>query len=272
MAWLLRRYGEPIREFIEKRLGLLAALGCAVLIALFFAGQYLDRERFAAGVPLLISATGRAHEVPGSAMIALTTASARLACAHALIGAACLTATAALAQTANPVPADPPAVIEAPPPSPQTSAPLLPNKLPTPQETFGAIGRFIDQSISSVWCRRARCGRDARRDHERGGRDRQGRRKRGRNGRAAADHQYRFGTRVVSGGAERRAGLHRRERRAVQDQRLRARPEPRHHVVLQVPGADVARGPRAEPAGMHRRVLRLARDLPIRRCSPPSDL
>ena len=25
MAWLLRRYGEPIREFIEKRLGLLAA-------------------------------------------------------------------------------------------------------------------------------------------------------------------------------------------------------------------------------------------------------
>src|SRR5882672_8374335 len=31
MAWLLRRYGEPIREFIETRLGLLAALGAALL-------------------------------------------------------------------------------------------------------------------------------------------------------------------------------------------------------------------------------------------------
>jgi len=41
MPWLLRRYGEPIREFIEKRLGLLAAIGCAVLIALFFAVKYL---------------------------------------------------------------------------------------------------------------------------------------------------------------------------------------------------------------------------------------
>ena len=41
MAWLLRRYGEPIREFIEKRLGLLAALGCAVLVALYFAVKYL---------------------------------------------------------------------------------------------------------------------------------------------------------------------------------------------------------------------------------------
>ena len=41
MAWLLRRYGEPIREFIEKRLGLLAAIGAAVLIVLFFAVKYL---------------------------------------------------------------------------------------------------------------------------------------------------------------------------------------------------------------------------------------
>ena len=40
MAWLLRRYGEPIREFIEKRLGLLAALGAAVLIALFVAYKF----------------------------------------------------------------------------------------------------------------------------------------------------------------------------------------------------------------------------------------
>ena len=37
MAWLLRRYGEPIREFIEKRLGLLAALGSGLLILLFVA-------------------------------------------------------------------------------------------------------------------------------------------------------------------------------------------------------------------------------------------
>lgn len=41
MAWLLRRYGEPIREFIEKRLGLLAALAAALLIALYFAVRYL---------------------------------------------------------------------------------------------------------------------------------------------------------------------------------------------------------------------------------------
>ena len=40
MAWLLQRYGEPIREFIEKRLGLLAALGAAVVIALYFAVRY----------------------------------------------------------------------------------------------------------------------------------------------------------------------------------------------------------------------------------------
>ena len=41
MAWLLRRYGEPIREFIEKRLGLLAMIGAAVLIALYVAVKYL---------------------------------------------------------------------------------------------------------------------------------------------------------------------------------------------------------------------------------------
>jgi membrane protein YqaA with SNARE-associated domain len=41
MAWLLRRYGEPIREFIEKRLGVLAAIGCALLILLYFAVRYL---------------------------------------------------------------------------------------------------------------------------------------------------------------------------------------------------------------------------------------
>lgn len=35
LAWALKRYGEPIRQFIEKRLGLLAAIVAAVLIALY---------------------------------------------------------------------------------------------------------------------------------------------------------------------------------------------------------------------------------------------
>lgn len=41
LAWLLRRYGEPIRHFIEKRLGLIAAIGAIVLIALFVAYRLL---------------------------------------------------------------------------------------------------------------------------------------------------------------------------------------------------------------------------------------
>jgi hypothetical protein len=41
MAWLLRRYGEPIREFIEKRLGLLAAAAAVALILLFVAFKLL---------------------------------------------------------------------------------------------------------------------------------------------------------------------------------------------------------------------------------------
>jgi membrane protein YqaA with SNARE-associated domain len=40
-AWLLRRYGEPIREFIEKRLGLLAGVAAAIVIVLFFVVKYL---------------------------------------------------------------------------------------------------------------------------------------------------------------------------------------------------------------------------------------
>jgi hypothetical protein len=36
----LKRYGEPIRHFIEKRLGLLAGLVAVVLIALFLAVKY----------------------------------------------------------------------------------------------------------------------------------------------------------------------------------------------------------------------------------------
>jgi membrane protein YqaA with SNARE-associated domain len=41
LAWLLRRYGAPIQEFIEKRLGLLAMLAAAIVIALYFAVRYL---------------------------------------------------------------------------------------------------------------------------------------------------------------------------------------------------------------------------------------
>lgn len=41
LAWLLQRYGEPIRDFIEKRLGLLAGLVAAILIAMFLAVKYL---------------------------------------------------------------------------------------------------------------------------------------------------------------------------------------------------------------------------------------
>ncbi|MFD1199618.1 YqaA family protein [Brucella gallinifaecis] len=41
LAWLLKRYGEPIRHFIEKRLGLLAGLVAAALIIIFLAVKYL---------------------------------------------------------------------------------------------------------------------------------------------------------------------------------------------------------------------------------------
>jgi membrane protein YqaA with SNARE-associated domain len=41
LAWLLRRFGEPIRHFIEKRLGLLAAAAAVVLILLYFLVRYL---------------------------------------------------------------------------------------------------------------------------------------------------------------------------------------------------------------------------------------
>ncbi len=40
LAWLLRRYGEPIRHFIEKRLGLLATAAAAVLILLYILFKY----------------------------------------------------------------------------------------------------------------------------------------------------------------------------------------------------------------------------------------
>ena len=40
LAWLLRRYGEPIRHFIEKRLGMLATVA-AVLVIVLYAGYRL---------------------------------------------------------------------------------------------------------------------------------------------------------------------------------------------------------------------------------------
>lgn len=40
LAWAMRRYGETIRAFIEKRLGLIAAVAAGVVIALWFAAKY----------------------------------------------------------------------------------------------------------------------------------------------------------------------------------------------------------------------------------------
>lgn len=40
LAWLLKRYGAPIQEFIEKRLGLIAGAAAAALILLYFAAKY----------------------------------------------------------------------------------------------------------------------------------------------------------------------------------------------------------------------------------------
>jgi membrane protein DedA with SNARE-associated domain len=41
LAWLLRRYGEPIRHFIEKRLGMIAGVAAAVVILLYILYKYL---------------------------------------------------------------------------------------------------------------------------------------------------------------------------------------------------------------------------------------
>lgn len=40
LAWALQRYGEPIKAFIEQRLGLIAGIAAAVLILLYFAIKY----------------------------------------------------------------------------------------------------------------------------------------------------------------------------------------------------------------------------------------
>ena len=41
LAWALQRYGETIKKFIEKRLGLLAGIAAALLIGLYLAVKYL---------------------------------------------------------------------------------------------------------------------------------------------------------------------------------------------------------------------------------------
>ncbi|MFN0218790.1 MAG: YqaA family protein [Hyphomicrobium sp.] len=41
MGWALKRYGEPIKSFIERRLGLIAGLAAAALIVLYFLVKHL---------------------------------------------------------------------------------------------------------------------------------------------------------------------------------------------------------------------------------------
>jgi len=41
LAWALRRYGEPIKDFIERRLGLMAGIAAALLIALYFLAKWV---------------------------------------------------------------------------------------------------------------------------------------------------------------------------------------------------------------------------------------
>ncbi len=42
LAWALRKFGEPIRIFIEKRLSLIATVAAAVLIGLYFIVRYFS--------------------------------------------------------------------------------------------------------------------------------------------------------------------------------------------------------------------------------------
>ena len=44
LAWALKRYGEPIKNFIEKRLGLIAGLAAAILIGLYFAFKFFAQS------------------------------------------------------------------------------------------------------------------------------------------------------------------------------------------------------------------------------------
>jgi membrane protein DedA with SNARE-associated domain len=42
LAWALRKFGEPIRIFIERRLSLIATVAAAVLIGLYFIVRYFS--------------------------------------------------------------------------------------------------------------------------------------------------------------------------------------------------------------------------------------
>ena len=42
LAWALKKYGEPIRTFIEKRLSLIATVAAAALIGLYFMVKYFS--------------------------------------------------------------------------------------------------------------------------------------------------------------------------------------------------------------------------------------
>jgi membrane protein YqaA with SNARE-associated domain len=44
MAWALKRWGEPIRTFIERRLGLIAGLAAAILIGLYLVVKVLGQS------------------------------------------------------------------------------------------------------------------------------------------------------------------------------------------------------------------------------------
>ena len=42
LAWALKTFGEPIKYFIEKRLGLIAGLAAAIIIAIYFAVKIIS--------------------------------------------------------------------------------------------------------------------------------------------------------------------------------------------------------------------------------------
>jgi membrane protein DedA with SNARE-associated domain len=47
LAWALKTYGEPIRNFIEKRLGLIAMIAAAALIAIYLILKYASTSGMA---------------------------------------------------------------------------------------------------------------------------------------------------------------------------------------------------------------------------------
>lgn len=42
LGWALRRFGEPIKSFIEQRLGLIAGIAAAILIVVYFLAKWLS--------------------------------------------------------------------------------------------------------------------------------------------------------------------------------------------------------------------------------------